>query len=250
MNYKLIDFNTLRKSDDTPDEVLQRAFLGLMQNIEFTEELNLSGCIVVIEANIRALLMKSPRLKKLKLSNYAKLNSDVIEIINNDGKQLEEIYFEGYNQLLELKCKINLPKLTVLSLCNCSNLKRINIEGPFNYNCLKVANINLEEVIINYQSYLIFTAEYWKKQATELSNLKKYKEAHEAIDEVLKLKPKNDEAFNIKGDIFYCEGKYSEAVLQNIKALEINKSHAVYWRNKADALNQLKKYKKAHEAID
>jgi tetratricopeptide (TPR) repeat protein len=66
----------------------------------------------------------------------------------------------------------------------------------------------------------------------------------------LKLKQNYDEAFNLTGHIFYSEGKYTEALVQYIKALEINKRNSENWKYKANISSQLKEYKEAHEAID
>lgn len=87
--------------------------------------------------------------------------------------------------------------------------------------------------------------------------LKRYSEAHAAVDTLIALAPNDANLLNSKAGLFYEEGKYKEAFSYFEKALQLNPSNKTYVENRFTALSDLidlylsqNNYAEAHTLLD
>ncbi len=92
-------------------------------------------------------------------------------------------------------------------------------------------------------------ADAWYREGDDLSEHGKYKEALEAYEKAIELKPEYAEAWASKGTVLSWLKRYEEALKAYEKAIELNLEYAEAWIGKGVVLIELEKYKKAMKAL-
>ena len=90
-------------------------------------------------------------------------------------------------------------------------------------------------------------------KANLLLNEKGLQEPQKAIDyltKAIKLQPDNDDAYNIRGNIHFIQGKNQLAIDDFTKAIQINATCADYFNNRGIVYNKLGRYKLAIKDFD
>ena len=124
--------------------------------------------------NLKRLKINAPKLQVLKANNNAKLKDlNIYELCLN----LKELYLSGFRKIQALEDKngnnLNFPKLEVLHIDKCENLKRLKINAPklqvlkANNNA-KLNDFNIYELCLNLKE--LYLSEYHQIQALEGEN--------------------------------------------------------------------------------
>jgi tetratricopeptide (TPR) repeat protein len=78
----------------------------------------------------------------------------------------------------------------------------------------------------------------------------RYKKALNAIDNAIKLKIRDADNWNIKGNALISQGKYNESLLAYDRAIELDPKNALIWFNKGNAFAVLERYSDAFKCYN
>ncbi|MGC1120229.1 MAG: tetratricopeptide repeat protein, partial [Candidatus Methanofastidiosia archaeon] len=90
----------------------------------------------------------------------------------------------------------------------------------------------------------------WNNKGDSLYEMEKYEEALECYSRALEINPKNEDAWNNKGNSLYKMEKYQEALECHKRALEINPKNEDAWIYKGNSLDELEENEEALECYD
>jgi tetratricopeptide (TPR) repeat protein len=90
----------------------------------------------------------------------------------------------------------------------------------------------------------------WSKRGETLLELKRYKEALEAYNQAIELKPEYAEAFLGQGNSFLELKRYEEAVEAYDKAIQLQPNYVEAWNGRGKGLDFLQRYESAINAFD
>ena len=90
----------------------------------------------------------------------------------------------------------------------------------------------------------------WVTKGCKLQALGKYKKALKCFDEVIRINPHNNWAYNVKADILSSLDRHEEALFVSTKAQQINPGDAQAIHSKANKLFKVGRYEEAIEKYD
>ena len=82
-------------------------------------------------------------------------------------------------------------------------------------------------------------------KAEYYTNANKYDMAAEYATQAIKLNPKDANAYNARGDIYYYNSSWGRAIADYTKAIELNSEGSLYYSNRGEAYLENKEYGKA-----
>jgi len=90
----------------------------------------------------------------------------------------------------------------------------------------------------------------WLSKGSDLDKQGRSGEAVEALDEAIRLYPKNAAVWAYKGLILSNLSRYDEAIQAYDESIKLDPKNSMIWSNKGSALSSLGKYNEAAEAFD
>jgi ATP-dependent Lon protease len=118
--------------------------------------------------------------------------------------------------------------------------------GEFDSSFAKEAINAFDQAIMLKPHY----AEAYYEQGVVLKRFKRYEDAIAAYDKAIKLKPDYAQAYNGKGAALYSLARYEDALKEFDRAIALDPHDPVYFCNKGDALYKLERYEEAIKEYD
>jgi len=181
-----------------------------------------------------------------------------------------EVHSGTYNEEIDLNKDIKLkgvdtgngkPSIGILNLCGHPKSSVSGfVFGVFNSGCsgsnsfegatITVGNKQVTKGSSSKTNKIAATtpswdAKYWCDKGDSFYDQGKYDEAIHAYGEAIKINPKYTFAWNQKGVALYMQGKYDEAIDAYDEAIELDKEYATAWSNRGAAYAKLGKYQAA-----
>ncbi|MHA7840724.1 MAG: tetratricopeptide repeat protein, partial [Gammaproteobacteria bacterium] len=217
----------------TPSE--QKILLYVLRVGELTH-LNLTGCRVAQETDVKALIQKSPRLETLNLTEQS-FPETVLEAITNRHRSLTTLIWDGHPRLRKIYIGEPLKRLKVLSLQHCLQLEAIELHETSQLEELRLMDSPHAVVTPESKRQALATA-YFNRGVAEY-RLGRYAEALGDFDEALRLDPAYALAYHNRGCAKYRLGRYAEALGDFDEALRLNPALAAAYSNRGNVKQSL-----------
>lgn len=193
-------------------------------------------------------------------------NCDKLQVVNIETPKLNELELSNCESLSKFMFRTNeamqkfmLPKnLGKVSLIGCmvdnEELSNVDIWGKDKCNYGVGLKVIYEDLKTRGKSNIVSlllakrgkeVSLSYSKQGKIDKKLKRYSEAIDNYTKALELNPYNASHYNSRGEVYFCLKEYDKAIVDIEQAIIIKPDNALYYNNRGEAYYYLRKYKEA-----